>query len=375
MNKCTIAAFALAAGLLAQNQGFAQGALANARISAAIAAGDSEAAAHESWRGYISENPRTDEGCSQVSYPNFSWEDLGCKETQPRVHTQHVKPKNGEPATVGNGNDYIAQAQGLISNAYGFLLTSGVTSETAVGVASFGGGGILGSNEYMIQINTNNDRTTSVCNGHSQCHVWQQFIYATDYNTKGEAALFIQYWLLDWNATCPSGWYTSASGSNTDCYKNSKSATVPNIPVANLTDVSFYSYVTAGGNDTVTLTYGTYQTGFQAWTVTASDSVLDMGSVWHQAEFNVVGDADGSEAVFNAGSSITVQLELVDGSQSAPTCVGQIATTGETNNLNLGPCQAEYVAIPYIEYTESLVRFRIPVGPISGLNVSLQSAQ
>jgi hypothetical protein len=43
-----------------------------------------------------------------------------------------------------------------------------------------GGGGILGSNEYSVQLNTNFTGTTSVCAGHSGCTVWQQFIYATD---------------------------------------------------------------------------------------------------------------------------------------------------------------------------------------------------
>jgi hypothetical protein len=107
---------------------------------------------------------------------------------------------------VGNGNDYIAESQGLINTAIGSFSISGVTSETNVRVDLFGEGGILGANEYSLQINTNNNSQTNVCNGHPSCRVWQQFMYATDYNQKGEAALFIQYWLLAWNASCPAGW-------------------------------------------------------------------------------------------------------------------------------------------------------------------------
>ena len=77
----------------------------------------------------------------------------------------------------------------------GFLNVTNVKSEKGVGVASFGGGGILGPNEYTLQLDTNANATTSVCAGHSGCTVWQQYLYATDFVTKGKAAVFIEYWL------------------------------------------------------------------------------------------------------------------------------------------------------------------------------------
>jgi hypothetical protein len=368
----TITAAALAAGILFQAQGFAQEAVRSGTSAApAPAAADPEAAARESWRSFVAKNPPPEKGCFHVSYPNFVWESVDCKETQTRVHPVRVNPPAGAPLVVGDGNDYAAAAQGLISNVEGYFIATGVTSVTSVGVASFDNAGILGPNEYSLQLNTNADSTTSACaGGKSTCTVWQQFVYATDYNTKGEAALFMQYWLLDWGSChpviggnigcspCPKGWKTYPNHGEADCYKNSKSVPLPDIPITSLGDVIINTSATPGGNDGLMLSYGT-DGGFESWFVSAEDSVLlggvDIGSVWQEAEYNVVGDAGGSEAEFNYGSSITVRLNLIDGSNFAPACFSQAGTTGETNNLDLGTCQAAAFFGPYIEFTESLL--------------------
>jgi hypothetical protein len=96
-----------------------------------------------------------------------------------------------------------------------------------VGVAAFGGGGILGPNEYTLQINSNLNATTSACNAHSGCTVWQQFIYAPDYQVKGEAAVFMQYWLVNYYDVCPHGWTPDGLG---DCYRNSAAMRAPDVP-------------------------------------------------------------------------------------------------------------------------------------------------
>jgi len=75
--------------------------------------------------------------------------------------------------------------------------------------------------------------------------------------------------------------------------------------------------------------------------------------VWKQSEFNVVGDAGGSRADFNEPVSITVKVALTDGSSSAPTCVADDGTTGESNNLNLGSCSTASGSSPYIQFVES----------------------
>jgi hypothetical protein len=305
---------------------------------------DSESAAQEQWRATMAQTDTPGEGCFQASYPDIVWESVACEAAQMRVHPVHINPTDAGGEVTGNGHDYAASATGLISQASGGFSTTGVKSEKSVGVAAFGGGGILGANEYSLQVNTNANETTSRCAHHSGCVVWQQFVYATDYNVKGKAAVFIQYWLIGWGASaCPSGWGTAG----TDCYKNSKSINVPDIKATALGNLALEGTATAGGNDSAVFTNGT-----KAYTVTAKDSVLDISSVWYQAEFNVVGDAGGSRADFNTGSSITVTLIVLDGSTSAPTCVANDGTTGETNNLNLGACTASG-GIPNIQFTES----------------------
>jgi hypothetical protein len=308
------------------------------------AAADPESAAHAKWRSLMAQNSAPAEGCFHASYPTIVWESVDCKTAQTRVHPVHIKPTDAEEEIVGNGHDYVAKAKGLITLASGGFSTKGVKSEKSIGVAAFGGGGILGPNEYSLQINTNANDTTSRCAGHSGCRVWQQFVYSPDYNVPGEAAVFIQYWLIGWGSSaCPSGWGSYGA----DCFKNSAYVAAPDVPITQLGKLALMGTATAGGNDSVVLSYGS-----DSYSITGKDSVLDISSVWKEAEFNVVGNAGGSRADFNSGSSVTVALLLFDGSTAAPTCVTNAGTTGETNNLNLGSCTASG-GIPNIEFTES----------------------
>ncbi len=103
----------------------------------------------------------------------------------------------------------------------------------------------------------------------------------------------------------------------------------------------------AGDDDEVIFSYGS-----DSYAVNGKDSVLDISSVWNKEEFHVVGNGGGSRADFNSGSSITLTVVLLDGSTSAPMCVANDGTTGESNNLNLGTCAA-FSGIPNIQFTES----------------------
>jgi hypothetical protein len=299
------------------------------------------------WREAIAQTQAPGEGCFHAAYPSTVWEQVACKEAHPNLHP-HPSFKDAAGGEVtGNGHDYVAQAAGLISGTLGtFPKVTGVTSEKSVGVASFGGGGILGPNEYTLQINSNFTGTTSVCAGHTGCTVWQQFIYSPDYETKGEAAVFMQYWLIGWGSSACPHTFNSAGGG--DCYKNSAFVAAPDMKITSLASLSISGAAAAGSNDTVVFNNGT-----QAYSVNASDSVLDISTVWKQSEFNIVGNAGGSRADFNKGSSITVKVALTDGSTLAPACVANAGSTGETNNLNLGTCAGTAGATPYIQFIES----------------------
>ncbi len=306
---------------------------------------DADAAARDNWRSVISQNPDLREGCFQASFPSIVWEQVECKELHPRIHPVVRKP--GEGQVTGNGHDFVAESSGLTSGALGsFPTVTGVKSEKSVGVAEYGDGGILGPNEYSLQLNTNFTGTTAACKGHSGCVVWQQFIYATDYAVEGEGAVFMQYWLIDWGSSaCPSGFASDGEG---DCYGNSNIVAAPDVKPTSLGSLSLSGSAAAGGSDTVVFTDGT-----TAYRVSGSDTVLDISQVWQESEFNVVGDAGGSRADFNKPVSITVKVALTDGTTSAPTCVANAGTTGESNNLNLGSCSTASGSSPSIQFTES----------------------
>ncbi|HUB90901.1 MAG TPA: hypothetical protein VMA74_14345 [Dyella sp.] len=313
--------------------------------------GPIEALARQAWRENMAQIATPSEGCFEADYPSILWQQVACKQLTPRVHTlpARVRQMHLQPQTAGNGDDYVMQAPGsdLISKTVGsFPTVTGVTSEQGVGVASYGGGGILGANEYSLQINSQFTSTTAACKSHSGCTVWQQFVYAPDYETQGEAAGFMQYWLIGYGSSrCPSGWGSDGSG---DCYRNSSYVSVPDVPATSLASLSVTGAAVSGGNDTITVTYSG-----KAYSASGKDSVVDLASVWHQSEFNVVGNAGGSEAEFNSGSSITVRVAGTYGSTSAPTCVADDGSTGESNNLNLGSCSAVSGSSPYIQFTES----------------------
>ena len=300
------------------------------------------------WRRGLSNNPPSPEGCFHAAYPSLVWESVGCAAGKPRVPpAPRVRTSEaGMPNVVGNGHDWVLGATGLITAALGgFLNVKNVKSEKGVGVASFGGGGILGPNEYTLQLNSNANATTSVCAGHSGCTVWEQYLYATDYVAKGKAAVFIQYWLLDWgNSACPKGF----GKSGTSCFKNSAFAAAPDMKITQLGKLQLEGKAVPGGNDAVLFGNGT-----DVYSVTAKDSVLKVGLVWTQAEFNIVGNAGGSRAVFNKGVSTDVAVVVADGSTAAPHCLLNAGTTGESNNLNLGNCVTAGGANPEMEFLEA----------------------
>ena len=135
---------------------------------------DHEAQARQAWRGVMHETSAPSEGCFHASYPSTQWQEVECAEA-PGYRSALPGGKNREQ-TVGNGSDYVVQVPSgrLLNSATGsFPKVTGVKSEKSVGVAAFGDGGILGPNEYTLQVNTNFDSHSPACDGYSGCLAWQ----------------------------------------------------------------------------------------------------------------------------------------------------------------------------------------------------------
>jgi hypothetical protein len=331
-----------------------------------------EAQAREVWRDAMHQVAVPGEGCFHASYPSTRWEQTECAPA-PGYRSALPKPLSRDLSreqTVGNGYDYVAQAPSghVFSLAAGsFPTVKGVTSEKSVGVAAFGDGGILGANEYTLQVNTNFYHSAA-CGSYTNCLAWQQYVLSTNTPVSltssqltGDTEVFIEYWLIDYGsstrASCPSGFINGgadAEGPGVDCVQNTAASLIykGQIPITDLASLSLSGSAKASGTDTATATFGS-----EAYSASVKDSYTDIASGWSQAEYNVLGNAGGSRADFNtSGVSITVKIALTDGSTTAPTCVSPSdydGTTGETNNLTLGSCSAAGGSSPYIEFTET----------------------
>jgi hypothetical protein len=306
----------------------AAGLLNGAALSFAFAAptaDEVEAQARLAWRESIVRTAVPSEGCFYAAYPSTTWAKMGCTVAPNRPY---MPRKSATALTVGDGVDYAAEVSGLLTGSVGtFPTVTGVTSESDEGEA----------NVYSIQLNSN-FMSTAVCAGKSGCLSWQQFVYSS-----GERAAFMQYWLINYGR-CPSGWNTFSP----DCYKNSAAVSVPQQAISQLANLKLAGAAVTNGTDTLVFTTET-----EAYSTTGKDSVVDLATDWKESEFNIIGDGGGSEAVFNKGSSITVKIALTDGSTTAPTCLANAGTTGETNNLTLKSCTASSGSTPSIQFIES----------------------
>ena len=277
------------------------------------------------WQQAIAQSPTGSltRGCYQTSYPSLQWHDNTCK-VAPEVPFAPASLAAPANATVGNATDYSAKVTGTISSATGSFAD---VSPTITETGQYGGQGAQIANTFSLQLNTEFFLNSPACSGSavpSNCLAWQQFIYANDSNGN---VVFMQYWLINYNATCPSGWYSYSS----DCYTNSQASLFPGgiLTAADLATAQLTGSALPGGNDEVTLTFGG-----NGSSVISSDSILGLAPHWNIAEFNVFGDGGSGQANFGANTTLQAQTTLADSSLSAPTCVEE-GFTGETNNLSL----------------------------------------
>jgi len=317
-----------AAGIIA-SIGFAAGAQAATRDTARL---------QQAWRQTIAHAPAPGKGCFTASYPLTVWRQVSCVTAPNRPYIPATGSHGAQ--TTGDGDDYAAVTATLTSSAAGSFPRAGhLKSETDGGR----------SNVYSIQLNSNFMSGSPACAAAfdpTKCLAWEQFVYSSSSH-----AAFMQYWLIHYSGgsvVCPGGWNRFSD----DCYKNSAAVGVPQQPITELPNMSLSGTAVANALDTFVTTTAT-----QAYTTTGLDSVVYLANGWNASEFNVVGDGGGSLANFNAGASLTVHIDLVDGTTAKPVCKANDGTTGETNNLNLGACKAKPgkgVALPYVQFVESL---------------------
>jgi hypothetical protein len=278
----------------------------------AYGAASHPAEAMTQWQQAISHPTVMPRGCYQASYPSLQWQAAACQ-------IAPVVPMS--PAAVGNGKDYSAVVSGTISRATGSF--DGV-SPTLTERGQYGATGSKIANTYSLQLNTQ-FFSTPTCSGSSKpanCLGWQQFVY----DSHGEW-VFMQYWLINYSATCPAGWNTYSS----DCYMNSPLMRFAGgrIAVHSLGTTKLAGSATAGGVDEVSLS-----SGGKATMVSNGDNVLDLSASWNTAEFDLFGDGGGGEAYFGTGTTLEAKTTLRASSTAAPKCVKE-GFTAETNNLNL----------------------------------------
>jgi hypothetical protein len=307
----------------------------------------------------MAKTPTPKDGCFQATHPSTSWQEVPCTTAPPHPLSPAVSPAAGPGGTnaVGNGADYSSGVSGLITWAEGsFPLVKNVTTESDPAIGG----------TYSLQLNTQRFGYgaavgTSLCNNsttRASCQGWEQFVYEPGSQLTPAGVIYIEYWLINYGvvtnglAVCPAGWTASIpKGTNTvDCYINSSATLAPFEPITNLGNLTLTG--TAGSSDAVTLSTG----DGHLYTLSAG-TVLNLNQHWQNAEFNVYGTYNLSQAVFAGTPTIVVQT-LTDSAtptRAEATCLSA-GYTGETNNLNLVPksCCRFGGNTPGIQFMESL---------------------
>ena len=318
------------------------------------------------WRQTVHQTSAPEVGCFHASFPSTAWEKVECG-AAPAYHSVRVTADaarvatEGTPAVIGNGSDFVAQAPTghFFSSVLGYFPQTDVESETGVGVAAFGGGGNLGPNQYTLQLNTD-QHYTAACDGYKKCKAWTQYVLSS--STDNKTLVFVQDWLENYGVhegshnICPRGYVDAGRDSNggegDDCVQNSEAAIIKSgtVAITKLVDLALGGSAKKGGNDEATAFYDK-----DAYKVSIKDSMTDIATEWSQAEFNVVGNGDGSRADFSQGTELEVQLDLDYGSKTTPKCQTpskRLGTTGETNNLSPGECAVRGGSDPAMAFIE-----------------------
>lgn len=321
--------------------------------SAAAAQRPEIAKTRAAWRQSLLRLPRPKAGCYTSTSPRVEWKPVPCGVpprypiTPARGHARHFVVGGG------GGNDFAANpTTGHIIGVEGSFpsVSAGLTESGPIANA-----GAAIANAYTLQVNTN-FFTSTACAGspNPNCRGWEQFVYE---NNNNDHRVFIQYWLIEYNAPCPAGggWtqFSFTGDPRIYCYQSTLTASLPaGQPVSNFGNVTLAAAVSAT-SDQVIVTAGP-----DAATRVGVNAVAAAAG-WTDAEFNVFGDggnsAGGGQAGFGGNSTIVVEIAVHNGTKDVPACQME-SFTAETNNLTLvGTAAIPTQASPTIEFTQSNV--------------------
>jgi hypothetical protein len=346
----------------------------------------------ENWRKSIVKVPRPKEGCFTANYPDTAWTEETCKEPSKKLYPPRHRGANKAETVGGAGPDFSAEVlTGAISQAEGsFVNATPITSECSVPcdpstdvcpvnpTCSIAG---AADNDYSLQLNTA-PFTTHTCSGSPAstspaCQGWEQFVFPASGGGQ------IQYWLLNYGPSgtqCPSprgascvpnevstdGWcpYQFGGVGNVYCVVNAAKATGAPAVLPTSANFATLQLTAAAGSSSVSDSMTVTVAG-TPHTASGGNYFPDLGTGtnWQAAEYNVFGDGNASQAVFNSGSTIVVQTALTSNptTVNAPTCAEE-GFTGESSNLTIAPAQgtsAPPICCPYggaspaIEFVES----------------------
>jgi hypothetical protein len=301
--------------------------------------------AREAWRAALLSTRRQKASCATATYPDKEWHEVPCG---PPPNRRPVAPRKRVVSHLGGDqfeSDLSLHANGKIEMAEGsFDKVEGVTSEVglAAGVTSQNNNGV--PNSFSLQLNSNTFYTPT-CSTTPACKGWVQFIYSSTTHSA-----LIQYWLLSYGSSCPAGWLFDGGFS---CYRDSQTISTPPVTIADLQSMKLTGSI--GGHwgipydDVVAV-----QVKDLLYAQWSGDPIGGAVNGWNGIEFNVFGDGNYDQAVFNLGSTLVVRESVLLGTATQFNCV-DYGFSGESNNLVL-PAETPLVAavgLPSLVFVET----------------------
>jgi hypothetical protein len=315
---------------------------------------ENQSADRAAWHQRMLALPRPTAGCFAAKYPSEKWEETACGSAPALFHKRRpaltkvpgqplVKQSAPEEQSVaGDGNDLIATVVGgPITSVEGFF-DQAVDVQTVTSVLIKNGTTSDAPGAYSLQINAAPFSTPAACanaKDPSVCQGWLQFLFMNDDNGSFAG---MEVWLFDFGPTCPGQGSVpqlpgmppglSWSSAGNDCTFYAETPLLSQQPITELGQLRLRADAVTGGQDSVTITLADGSISG----IAISDELLNLASVWTQAEFNVLGYVNGERASFKQGAGVVVHVDVENGTANAPN-ISNGGFTGETNTFDLVP--------------------------------------